>query len=99
MNDRQAIEHALSKAGIHSRIVAGRDLSGGCIHRVVELTLADGTLLVAKANSGDHVVMFQAEAAGLRALAATNTILVPKPLAVVQQAIAAVEAECAEGEP
>ena len=90
MSDRQAIEHALTKAGIQSRIVAGRDLSGGCIHRVVEITLADGTPLVAKANSADHLVMFQAEAAGLRTLAATNTILVPKPLAVVQHNTTAV---------
>jgi fructosamine-3-kinase len=80
----EAIGRALSDAGIDLGVTASRDLSGGCIHRVRELTLADGTSLVAKVNAADRLAMFEEEAAGLRALAATKTVLVPRPIAVTR---------------
>jgi fructosamine-3-kinase len=63
-------------------IVESRDLCGGCIHRVMHLALADGRAIVAKVSREAHRVVFEEEAAGLRALAATDTVLVPEPLAV-----------------
>ncbi len=59
-----------------------RDLSGGCIHQVSHVTLSGGVQVVAKTNRADHLPMFEEEAAGLRALAATGVVLVPEPLAV-----------------
>ncbi len=79
------MERALREAGIDLEVTATRELGGGCIHRVLELTLADGSRLVAKMNDGDRLVVFREEAAGLRALAATGTVLVPTPLAVTEQ--------------
>lgn len=79
---RPAIERALADAGISDPITSVRDLSGGCIHRVSELTLADGRKLVAKTNEASLREVFREEAAGLAALAATETVLVPQPLAV-----------------
>ncbi|MHC4967087.1 MAG: fructosamine kinase family protein [Planctomycetota bacterium] len=82
MNEDAAIDEALREAGVDGPVTATRDLSGGCIHRVRELTLAGGTQLVAKITDADQVGLFREEAAGLEALAATRTVLVPRPLAV-----------------
>ncbi len=90
MSSREAIEHSLHKAALEQTIVSIRDLSGGCIHRVQEICLRDGATVVAKTNSAAHLHMFQEEADGLRALAQTNTLLVPRPLAVVERAGVAV---------
>jgi fructosamine-3-kinase len=85
-----AIDAALREAGIDGFVTATRDLSGGCIHRVRELTLGEGTRLVAKVNDAPHIEMFREEAAGLEALADTNTVLVPRPLSVTNAGGAAV---------
>ncbi|MHC4303690.1 MAG: fructosamine kinase family protein [Planctomycetota bacterium] len=90
MNEDDAINAALREAGIEDAVTATRDLSGGCIHRVRELTLAGGTRLVAKINDAPHVGMFREEAVGLEALADTRTVLVPRPLAVTDARGAAV---------
>ena len=90
MSSREAIEHSLHKAALEPTIIRIRDLSGGCIHRVQEIRLRDGVTVVAKTNSAAHLHMFQEEAEGLRALARTNTLLVPKPLAVIESAGVAV---------
>ena len=78
--NRRAVEQALAEAGFETPIASSRDLSGGCIHRVRELTLADGTRLVAKTNLAQCLGLFQEEADGLAALAATGTVLTPRPL-------------------
>ena len=90
MSSREAIEHSLHKAALEQTIISIRDLSGGCIHRVQEICLRDGATVVAKTNSAAHLHMFQEEADGLRALAQTNTLLVPRPLAVIESAGVAV---------
>lgn len=90
MSSREAIERSLHKAGLTQTIIRIRDLSGGCIHRVQEICLRDGATVVAKTNSAAHLRLFQEEANGLRALARTNTLLVPKPLAVIESAGVAV---------
>lgn len=51
-------------------------VGGGCIHRAYRL----GPLFV-KTNDASFAPMFEAEADGLRALAATRTLRVPEPLA------------------
>lgn len=73
-----ALEHAGLGAGIRSR----RPLSGGCIHRVTEVTLDDGRAFVAKTGAAADLEVFREEVAGLEALAATDTVLTPRPLAV-----------------
>ena len=90
MSSREAIEHSLHKAALEQKIISVRDLSGGCIHRVQEICLRDGVTVVVKTNSAAHLHMFQEEADGLRALARTNTLLVPTPLAVIESAGVAV---------
>ncbi len=84
MSDREAIDLAVRVARLEGPVTAVRDLSGGCIHRVSHVTLSGGGQLVAKTNRADHLAMFEEEAAGLRTLAATGTLLVPEPLAVTR---------------
>ena len=84
MSSREAIEAALQQAGLDQTIISGRDLSGGCVHNVQEICLSDGPAVVAKTNSAAHLHMFQEEADGLSALAETETVLVPRPLAVIE---------------
>ncbi len=90
MSSREAIEHSLHKAAHEQTIISIRDLSGGCIHRVQEICLRGGATVIAKTNSAAHLHMFQEEADGLRSLAQTNTLLVPRPLAVIESAGVAV---------
>lgn len=66
-----------------SEVIATRNLSGGCIHQVVGIDLADGGRLVAKINDGRMIAMFEEEAVSLRALAKTKTVIVPEPLGVM----------------
>ena len=82
MNVDAAIRYALTLAQLPSEIVSTRSLTGGCIHHVFELTLAGGQRIVAKANHERNLSLVQEEAAGLRALAATDAVLTPEPLAV-----------------
>ena len=54
-------------------------MGGGCINTA--LTLRDGShAYFVKLNQGQRLSMFEAEAAGLAALAATGTLRVPAPL-------------------
>jgi len=82
MSERAAITRALAEAALPSSIHRVRELSGGCIHRVCEIMLADGSRVVVKINRGDQVGLFEEEAAGLKALYETGTVMVPRPLAV-----------------
>ena len=82
MSQKKAIAAALEDAGLHSPVSSSRDLSGGCIHQVTEVTLEDGRSFVAKINSADQLALFEEEAAGLEALEATKTVIVAAPLAV-----------------
>ena len=74
-----AIEHALGEAGIDGRVATMSSLTGGCIHRVDQITLDDGTTLVVKSTTADHLGLFEEEAASLRVLERTGTVLVPAP--------------------
>jgi fructosamine-3-kinase len=61
-------------------------VGGGCIHRAWCLRLDAGQRLFAKTNQASALAMFEAEAAGLRALArwARPPLQVPEPLAFGQ---------------
>jgi fructosamine-3-kinase len=90
VSEDAAIGRALREAGIDGPVATARDLSGGCIHRVRELTVAGRRRLVAKINDANRIDLFREEAAGLEALAETQTVLVPRPLAVTAEGSAAV---------
>ena len=77
-----ALEIALNEAGFSAGIDAREALSGGCIFRAQRITLTDGTSLVAKFGDAGARAQFEEEAAGLRALAETDTVIVPRALAV-----------------
>lgn len=53
---------------------------GGCINQGIVLIGHDGRRFFAKLNAADKLDMFEAEADGLRALAASEAIRVPRPL-------------------
>jgi len=74
---------ALREAGCSTVVNAYRDLSGGCIHRVVLLTLEDGRSVVAKIAPPAQQFLLETEAASLKALAATNTVHLARPLGSV----------------
>lgn len=74
-----AIRMALAEAGLSTVIRTMEPLSGGCIHEVLRIQLGDGSSVVAKINSAAMSDLFREEVAGLTALAATNTVFVPKP--------------------
>jgi fructosamine-3-kinase len=59
-------------------------VAGGCIHGAWRLVLADGRALFLKTNRASALPLLQAEASGLRALAAVapDDLQVPMPLAV-----------------
>lgn len=59
-------------------------VAGGCIHDAWRLVLADGRTLFVKTNRASELPLLQAEASGLRALAAVapDDLRVPTPLAV-----------------
>ena len=88
-NERAAVHAALAAAGIGQSIAGARDLSGGCIHRVLRLDLADGRMLAVKINRADALPIFEEEATGLRSLAETRTVIVPQPLAHIAHASSA----------
>ncbi|HAV61549.1 MAG TPA: hypothetical protein DCY13_04190, partial [Verrucomicrobiales bacterium] len=55
-------------------------LGGGCINETVRLDGTDGSAWFLKSNTGDNLSAFEAEFDGLKAIAETNTIRVPRPL-------------------
>ena len=56
-----------------------QELGGGCINRARRLE-CDGVPYFVKLNQAKMLPMFEAEAEGLRALAATNSLRVPQPV-------------------
>jgi fructosamine-3-kinase len=67
-------------------------VAGGCIHQAWRVELTDGRVLFVKTNRAQALPLLQAEAAGLRALAAVAPadLQVPLPLAVGRSADQAV---------
>lgn len=78
---RDAVESLIRRVtGKAARVVASRPASGGCINRAQVVELADGRRFFVKSNPAPLPAMFEREAEGLAALAATRTIHVPAPL-------------------
>ena len=61
-------------------ILATTPVGGGSINEAYHLDGTDGARYFLKLNETRHLGMFVAEAAGLKALAATSTIRVPRPV-------------------
>lgn len=80
----ELLRRALRHAGLSDEIGATRALSGGCIHDVVRVELADGTSVVAKRGGTGDAAAFRAETAGLKAICATETVRTPQPLGVFE---------------
>lgn len=84
---RHDVERAIESAtGRACTIVRSSPLAGGCINDSRVLELEDGGLLFLKANPSPAPSMFEAEAAGLRALSAAGVIRVPEVVAVGEEA-------------
>ncbi|MBI4936690.1 MAG: fructosamine kinase family protein [Nitrosomonadales bacterium] len=62
------------------RIARVAPLGGGCINRAFRLEGTDGARYFVKLNDKHKLPMFEAEAAGLAAIAATRTVRVPQPV-------------------
>ena len=83
----RSVAAALAAAGIMAEVASLDDLTGGCIHRVMCLHMVDGSTLVAKVNRGTGIKrMFEGEMIGLQALGRTNTVVVPRPMAMGEDA-------------
>jgi fructosamine-3-kinase len=78
------IDAALGAAGLSTDVADVASLSGGCIHRVRKVSLRSGRVVVIKTGDAGARPLFEAEAAGLRALAEAGAVLVPEPLAVIE---------------
>lgn len=76
-----ALQSALEEA-LLPRLVTAKPMSGGCIHRVYDLALRDGTHVAAKVNDASARQMLDEEATSLSALRATRTVHVPQVLGV-----------------
>ena len=78
---RDAAQDLIQQAtGQSTRIVHSRPVSGGCINRAEIVELADGRSYFVKSNPAPLPAMFEREAEGLAALAATETLRVPRPV-------------------
>ena len=60
---------------------ASTPVGGGSINESSRLEGTDGSRFFLKLNDAQHLPMFIAEAKGLNAIAETNTIRVPRPIA------------------
>lgn len=63
------------------RLARTLPLGGGCINRAYRLEGMDGACYFLKLNDARQLPMFEAECAGLTAIAATRAIRVPHPVA------------------
>ena len=80
------IANAISTAtGAPFEVLSRAEVGGGCINEAVRLDGPDRSLFV-KLNSADRLDMFQAEAAGLGAIAASETLRVPQVVALGEAA-------------
>jgi protein-ribulosamine 3-kinase len=77
----QAIEQEITAAtGVPFRVCDSTAIGGGCINDAVCLRGGDRTFFV-KLNRAERLSMFEAEAAGLAAIRATDTVRAPEPVA------------------
>ena len=72
----------VSILGNSVKIIDINRITGGDINDAVGLTLNDGSQLFMKCNKKDNISFFHTEAAGLKAIAQTNTIGTPHILSI-----------------
>lgn len=83
MRDRETIDAAVSRAlGRAFRAESVQTLGGGCIHRALRVADGQGAVFV-KQNNRSFRDAFEAEALALGQIAETETLRVPRALAVV----------------
>ncbi|MDX2230080.1 MAG: fructosamine kinase family protein [Leptolyngbyaceae cyanobacterium bins.349] len=75
----QIAAHISQITGQPFQIQQQRSLGGGCINAAAALTDGQQTYFV-KLNQASQIAMFEAEAAGLQEMVATQTIRVPRPI-------------------
>lgn len=81
MTPRRAIETLITEAtGEAARIRDQRPVAGGSINRASLVELEDGRRFFVKSNASPSPGLFEAEVAGLEALAATEVLRTPRPL-------------------
>ncbi len=73
------VEHIFAVTGKALRLSNAQPIGGGCINEAYRLD-GDGGPYFAKLNRHDELEMLEAEADGLRDIAATGTIRVPHPI-------------------
>jgi fructosamine-3-kinase len=83
MNWQAIIQHIESATGQPFKLIKAQPLSGGDINAAYRLQSEDLSFFV-KLNRTDRLSMFEAEAAGLEALAQTQIIRVPRVIACGQ---------------
>jgi fructosamine-3-kinase len=77
----QSIEQAISETtGEPFKVRSSRAVAGGCINEAVCLQGEQRRFFV-KLNRADRLYMFEAEAAGLEAIRASNSLRAPEPIA------------------
>jgi fructosamine-3-kinase len=78
---RQGVEQALSNLGSSGRVTDAEPVSGGCINHGARIKTSAGRTFFLKWNAHAPPHMFEAEAAGLRALAEHCPVRIPTPVA------------------
>ncbi len=81
MTDWPAISAAIASATRHPFLLISHEATGGGINRACRIRGEDNRQFFVKLNDAQHGNMFAAEAAGLKAIAATQTLRVPQPIA------------------
>lgn len=76
------VQSALATLGLPGRVLAADPVGGGCINHGARLTLEGGRTFFLKWNASAPPRFFEAEADGLRALAAPGVVRVPQAVAL-----------------
>jgi protein-ribulosamine 3-kinase len=77
----EGVSGALRELGLEGRVDGAMPVGGGCINHGARLDTPDGGAFFLKWNAGAPPGMFEAEAAGLRALREGGGLRVPEPIA------------------
>lgn len=72
---------------LESTVSSTEPIGGGCINDAIRLTLKDGRTLFAKTHPNPPTGFFEAEAAGLRALADAHAVRIPRVIAVADEGL------------
>ena len=77
---REIAEKISAETGAPFEIARIAHQGGGCINDTVRFDAADGSSWFVKSNIGSDISVVEAEFDGLKSIADTETIRVPKPL-------------------